>query len=316
MRTGMFRVKQSSDRTARGSGTGLNGPSGGLNRPKGGLDRPDAALNRAHMRRAAAAALAIMLAGCSSPEDIAQDAGVAQTATATATASATPSGPVSFEDNSDQNGRIREFAYKWPAAVSAIPALAGQFTVERDKALLEQKSEWEGVLSDPDMADCMGCANLSSSKEWKVVATLPRYLSLSADMYFYSGGAHGNSAFDALVWDREAGKAIAPRAMFRSDAALQEALGAAWCKALLAERIERVGEEYAVDDIFPCPPIADLTLLLGSSNKQTFNRIGLIAATYVAGSYAEGPYEVTLPVSPALLAAVKPKYKSAFAQAK
>jgi hypothetical protein len=57
-------------------------------------------------------------------------------------------------------------------------------------------------------------------------------------------------------------------------------------------------------------------VLLGSSDKQRFNRIGLIAAPYVAGSYAEGPYEITLPVTPAVLAAVKPEYKAAFATPK
>jgi hypothetical protein len=77
-----------------------------------------------------------------------------------------------------------------------------------------------------------------------------------------------------------------------------------------------MGEDFTDDGFFPCPPITDLTVLLGSSNKQTFNRIGLIAAPYVAGSYAEGPYEVTLPVTPAVLAAVKPEYKAAFALGK
>jgi hypothetical protein len=252
---------------------------------------------------------------------MAEAAGVADKVSASASATATattagPSAPAAFEDNAENNGRTREFAYKWPAAVSAIPALTQQLTNERDKAVLAQKGEWEGMLSYPDMADCMTCSNLAFSKDWKVVTDLPGYLSLSADMYFYSGGAHGGSDYDALVWDREAGKSLAPEAMFRSPAALQEALGAAWCKALLAERTERVGADYAVDDIFPCPPIADLTLLLGSSNKQAFNRIGLIAAPYVAGSYAEGAYEATLPVTPAVLAAVKPEYKSAFALTK
>jgi hypothetical protein len=135
-------------------------------------------------------------------------------------------------------------------------------------------------------------------------------------MYFYTGGAHGNSGFDALVWDREAGAALAPEALFRSEAALQDALGGAWCKALNAEKRKRMGGDFSEDSFFPCPPIADLTVLLGSSDKQRFNRIGLIAAPYVAGSYAEGPYEITLPVSPAVLAAVKPEYKAAFASPK
>ena len=58
--------------------------------------------------------------------------------------------------------------------------------------------------------------------------------------------------------------------------------------------------------------LKELTLLLGSSNRQASNRIGLIADQYAAGSYAEGPCEVTLPVTPAAIAAVKPVYHAAF----
>ncbi len=146
-----------------------------------------------------------------------------------------------------------------------------------------------------------------------MVADLPRFLSLSASFYEYSGGAHGNGAFEGLVWDRKAKAAFDPKTMFRSQAALQDALGAAWCKALKAERTKRLGADYSDDGIFACPPISDLTVLVGSSNKRSFDRIGLIAAPYVAGSYAEGSYEMTFPVTPKVLAAVKPEYKAAFA---
>jgi hypothetical protein len=67
------------------------------------------------------------------------------------------------------------------------------------------------------------------------------------------------------------------------------------------------------DSFDDCLAPSDVTVLLGSSNKQQFNRIGLIADPYAAGPYAEGSYEVTLPVTPALLKAVKPEYRAAFA---
>lgn len=262
------------------------------------------------------AGLAAVLAGCSSPEE-GSKAGVA-TATATAsTATATATGgPVAFADNSTKGAAVREFAYSWPAEISAVPTLTQRFTAERDKLLAEQKSEWEQSLVEFAADDCGGCVNRSFEKTWEVVTDTPRFLSLSAKFYVYSGGAHGNTAYDALLWDREAKAAMDPKALFRSQAALQEALGDAWCKDLKAERMKRLGESYSEDGIFTCPPIADLTLLPGSSNKQGFNRIGLLAAPYVAGSYAEGTYEVTLPVTPAVLAAVKPEYTSAFALAK
>ena len=273
----------------------------------------------------------VLLAGCSSPEDMAEGAGIAAKAStgaeagaATASASATSSDTASatgadgaeFEDNADKNGGSREFAYKWPAVVSAIPALAQRFSTERGTALAEQKAEWEDAIKEFAGQDCVSCTSRGYSKEWKVVADLPRYLSLSADVYLYSGGAHGNSAFDALVWDRETGAAIDPKVMFRWEEDMQAALHRPWCTALKAERTRRLGADYAEDETFGCPDIAQLTVLMGSSNKKTFDRIGLIAAPYVAGSYAEGPYEVTLPVTPAVLAAIKPEYRAAFTQAK
>jgi hypothetical protein len=313
MLTAMFHMKHQASAGKRGS-------SRGLDASKPARDRARRRLNPA----CAGLALTALLAACSSPEEIAQETGVAKaTATAfaskgaaTATATAADAEGVGFEDNAEQDGGTREFSYNWPAAASAIPALKERLTQERDAALRQQKTEWQSTLTDMAGEDCAGCKSLSFQKNWAVVADLPRFLSLSADMYFYTGGAHGSSGFEALVWDREAAAALAPKAMFRSEAALQDALGAGWCKALNAEKQERMGADFSDDGIFPCPPIADLTVLVGSSDKRAFNHIGLIAAPYVAGSYAEGPYEVTLPVTAKVLAAVKPEYKPAFALAK
>ena len=223
-------------------------------------------------------------------------------------------------DHEGTGDTTRDFVYRWPAAVSAIPALAAKLAAERDQLRAEQKAEWDVSLKEYAGQDCGGCMIRDFQKTWKVVTNLPRFLSLSVDVYEYSGGAHGYFYTDALLWDRQARAAIMPEDLFRSPAALQDALGAEWCRALKAERIKRMGAETSQmiedDGIFPCPPIADLAVLLGSSNRRRFNRIGLIAAPYVAGSYAEGQYEVTLPVTAKVLAAVKPEYAAAFAQAK
>lgn len=270
----------------------------------GGLGRSGAGL---------ALVIGLLLAACSSPEEV-----MAQAGGAAAEQPGEPAKPetVAFEDNAEQDGGTRNFSYAWPAEVSAIPALAERFTAERDAALAEQKTDWQSSLAEFPGEDCVSCKSLDFAKDWQVVTNLPRFLSLSATISLYTGGAHGTSGFDALVWDREAGAALDPEAMFTSEAALQDVLGDAWCKALKAERIARMGADAGDDEFFPCPDISQLTLLLGSSDRKAFNRIGLIAAPYVAGSYAEGPYEVTLPVTPAVLEAVKPEYRGAFALAK
>jgi hypothetical protein len=271
------------------------------------------------LRHCAAMALTLlMLAACSSPDDIA-----AQTAAGSPEQAATKPGaapalaePVAFSDVAYQGTAERDFTYGWPAEVSAVPALVERFTAERDTLLTEQKDEWTQSLREFGDSDCFACVNRSYDKTWAVVADLPRFLSLSASFHAYTGGAHGNGAYNALVWDRQAKAAFDPKAMFRSDQALQDALGAPWCTALRAERKQRMGEDFSDDGFFQCPPIADLTVLVGSSDKRAFNRIGLLAAPYVAGSYAEGTYEVTLPVTAKVLDAVKPEYREAFALAK
>ena len=53
-------------------------------------------------------------------------------------------------------------------------------------------------------------------------------------------------------------------------------------------------------------------MILGSSDRKRFNRIGLLVGPYAAGPYAEGSYDITLPVTPAVLKAVKPEFRAAF----
>ena len=67
------------------------------------------------------------------------------------------------------------------------------------------------------------------------------------------------------------------------------------------------------DDPFSdCIDPTDSTIILGSSNGKAFDRIGVLVAPYEAGPYAEGEYEVTLPVNDAVMAAVKPDYRATF----
>lgn len=304
MTTAMFHMEHEARPGKPGSGRGL-------------------ARSGAPLARAGAVLLGLMLAACSAPDESAakttatDTAAQAPAAPAAPTPPAPPAGKANFTDNAKRGEAVREFAYDWPGEVSAIPALAARLTAERDKLLAEQKADWEGSLKEFADSDCIGCVNRSFQKSWEVVADLPRFLSLSQAFHTYTGGAHGNSGSGALIWDREAGQALDPADFFTSAQAMQEVLGPRWCKGLAGARRRKMGGEGPVDDdIFPCPPIKDLTVLLGSRSKTAFDRIGLIADPYVAGSYAEGQYEVTIPVTPEVLALVKPEYRAAFVAAK
>ena len=104
-------------------------------------------------------------------------------------------------------------------------------------------------------------------------------------------------------------------ALFVSPASLEEALGDRFCEGLDRERARRRGAPVAEgsDEMFDkCPGIDELEVLVGSSNRRTFNRLTLYAGPYVAGPYAEGAYKVDLNVDRAVLDAVKPEFRTAF----
>ena len=252
-------------------------------------------------------------AACSSPDEMVREVGVEESGSGEAAQAEPTAEPEAFVDNSGEGVGERMFAYSWPAEVSAIPPLAERLAAERDRALAEQKSEYAAAQEEsPD--DCPGCGTRSSEVEWKVVADLPRFLSLSADISSYTGGAHGNYGTTALVWDREAEQRLKPVDFFRSPTALQGAISQRYCALLNEERERRRGAPVDPNDSYfgDCPGIEELSVLLGSSNGRTFDRIGFIADPYVAGSYAEGAYEVTLPVDTAVIDAVKPEFAKAF----
>ena len=262
--------------------------------------------------------LALSSAACSQSEDgvgpsrAFAEAGPVASASATASTGDAAQGS-NFEDDSSQGDAKREFAYSWPAAVGAVPGLVERFEDERDSALESQKSEWqEALASSPE--DCVSCRGRGFEKEWQVVADLPDWLSLSADLYAYTGGAHGNYTKTSLVWDREGERALEGVEFFNSAVELETALGAKLCDALDRERAERRGAPVVRDGEWStdCPGIVEATVLIGSSNGETFDRIGIYFGPYVAGSYAEGAYELNFPVTASVFDAVKPEFAEAF----
>ncbi|MHA6334389.1 DUF4163 domain-containing protein [Qipengyuania sp. CAU 1752] len=217
---------------------------------------------------------------------------------------------VAVEENSD----LYSFDYAYPEPAAAIPEL-------REHLDEEMKAARDRLIRSARMGRAEARENgfpynaFAEGTEWKVVADTPRFLSLSASQYSYTGGAHPNYGSSSLIWDRETDRLLQPLDLFTSPTALTNAIEGRYCEALDAERVKRRGEELdAVDNPFDaCPAVKKLTVLLGSSSGKRFDRIGLIADPYVVGPYAEGAYEITLPVTSAVLAAVRPAYRDAFA---
>ncbi|MDJ0278006.1 DUF4163 domain-containing protein [Sphingomonas sp. 2R-10] len=204
------------------------------------------------------------------------------------------------------------FEYTYPVQAARIPRLKAWLEAEKAK-----RHAWLARTAADARREAKAAGAPFRAYDmqtgWEVVADTPRFLSLSSASYSDTGGAHGNGSSGGLVWDKRAARRIAATSLFVSAAAFQSAVMTPWCRWMRAERTRRVGAD-AGDTIFgQCPPIKDVTVLPGSSNGRSFDRIGVIADQYVVGSYAEGPYEHTLPVTAAVLRAVKPEYRAAFA---
>lgn len=260
-----------------------------------------------------------VLAGCQ--DQVPADSAVSDTQPAAEpVASSEPTAALTATARSEKvENDLVSFEYLYPAAAAAIPALKAQFDAELDSRLHELTADARAARTDAQKEGYPFNA-YGYWTEWKAVTDLPGWLSLSADISTYMGGAHPNHGFDSLVWDKQAGKRLDPAAMFTDKAALSRAIKAPFCRALDAQRREKRGGDGklgGIEEFDGCiDPLENGTLILGSSNRKAFDRIGILVAPYAAGPYAEGSYEVTLPVTAEVLAAVRPQYRSTFAIAR
>ena len=266
-----------------------------------------------------AAALVAACSGSSTDKPVQPQAsaetGAAQTATAAAIARpAAAAKAVAVHDGN----QLYDFEYTYPAQAAAIPMLAAWLNADlgAQKRDLTKNARLGQAEAKRDARDYYPFGH---STRWAVVTDLPGWLSLSAQRWEFTGGAHPNPWSEGLVWDKVAGKQLKGSDLFASPAALSAAIRRPFCAELDKQRAARRGEPLGADARDPfvscIDPLAS-TVILGSGDKAHFTRIGVLVDPYEAGPYAEGNYEVTLPVTAAVLRAAKPEYRSAFAAAR
>lgn len=269
------------------------------------------------LRLVTLAFVAASVAACADGDPMAGDAtaqagadAAAEGGTEAAEESADAKGAVAVSEDND----VYSFEYAFPAEAGDIPRLRALLL-----ARMKQVREAHIAMAIDARADADSAGYpfnpYGSKTDWKIVADLPDWLSLSADYWEFTGGAHGNSAFGTLLWDKRAGIARDPLSLFTSAAALQGATQTEFCDLLDKQRAQKRGEPVVREQgnwMNECIGLDAVTVILGSSNRRTFDRVGFLVPPYNAGPYAEGSYEVTLPVGKAIMAAVKPEFRSAF----
>ena len=148
---------------------------------------------------------------------------------------------------------------------------------------------------------------------WKISAQSSRFLSLYAEEDDFQGGAHPNSTFQALLWDKSANDLINTGKIFATGADLSN-VDTFVCKQIEAERSKRAGQPVSqANDGLECPKIADSRLILIPSTVT--GKIGAVDALFAPSEvapYAEGPYEVRIPQQQ-LQGLIAPEFADQFA---
>jgi hypothetical protein len=257
---------------------------------------------------------ALLLAGCSDDEPTKADRVTA------ASVPGAPSGAAADEaakgapaSNVTEKTDLIEFDYAYPQEAAQIAELAKALdgdratkrealvaAAERDKAAAE-KGEF------PYRAH-------SHRQIWQRVTNTPRFLSLSAEIETYAGGAHGMQTFDTLIWDRNRRKQMKPLDLFQSSEAFDAAIREPFCAAIKrAKAAKGIVADEAPDSVFAkCPPASAQTVWLGSSDGRYLDRMTIAIAPYEIGPYAEGSYKINVPVTGALVRVVKDDYARDF----
>jgi hypothetical protein len=290
-------------------------------RDRGGKGVPShRSSNPIRLIKLSAAVLPLALAACSSGGEGGNAAANATSADAAAPVTeATPAPVPSPEPAATSVARaektdLLDFAYSYPAAAAAVPQVAALLDKRaadaKAGALKEARDDRSAAAKD----DFPFHAHLYHA-DWTAAGDTPRFLSLVGEIGTYTGGAHGMTVYQPLLWDKTAGKEVDPAYLYTSAAAAEAALRTRFCDALDRERAKKRGEPVKRSDqpFDDCIDPMKETLVPTASGQRAVDGLTVYVAPYDAGPYAEGSYEIPLPVDAALLKAVKPEYRGAFA---
>ncbi len=214
---------------------------------------------------------------------------------------------------SEKTGLL-EFAYAYPAQAAAVPELVARFDKQRT---VTKADALKMAQDDSKAAKEAGFPFNPHSLEtrWTVTADTPRFLALESESYVFTGGAHGMTGYDAILWDKARKRETSFDAVMTSEPAFAAAIKARFCTALNKARAEKRGAPVVEgdDDFTKCIDPMKQLLVPTSKSGKLIEAVTVVIGPYDAGPYAEGSYDIVLPVDAAMHKAIKTEYQDAFA---
>ena len=130
---------------------------------------------------------------------------------------------------------------------------------------------------------------------WSITAVTPHLISLRGNWFADTGGAHPNHGSEVKLWDRDHGQFILPAELFKPDADFADQ-DKRLCAAVTKAKQARMGPNPP--GRWSCPEWADAHfVLIPSSQPYRIGGLMFLFDPYVIGAYAEGDYEVLIPLA-------------------
>jgi len=207
---------------------------------------------------------------------------------------------------------LLDFTVEWPSEAAAVSKLDLRLYDEAKRNL---------ARAQDDAQDDQAAAKEQKrdfhqhffSMKWQTAGNSSRLLSLRNQLGTFAGGAHPNTNYGALLWDRRASKEIGVGALFLHADTFSALMRIRYCAALNAERAKRRRGEKFGGEFDKCPQFSELAIApLDRNRNGRFDTIAFVASPYVAGPYVEGEYEISLPVTSHLIRGIRPEFRDSF----
>ena len=241
------------------------------------------------------AALAAGLSACNRDREPAPGEAPAAPGQAAAVTPADAAAPMGFEEKT----AYADVRLTLPDAIKPQTDLHARLYAEQVRQLRQFVEGAQGELTEAG-------ADTDRPKYEKTVTVTAAHetgklISFKQVDFDYSGGAHPNTLTSGILWDKALKRRIGLADLFRRNADLT-ALDQALCTAINAAKRARVPDSAAITlggrPGSACPRAADTAFVLapGTVNGKAAGLVFFIGA-YQVGPYAEGGYEIALPVS-------------------
>ena len=239
------------------------------------------------------AAVALTLSACDRRE---REAAPDAAAPAPGEAAVTPAegaAPMTYESEN----RFAQVELELPDAVRAQPDLHARLYAE---AVRELRTFSEGAQADrTEYEGDMDLPPYAKHIDYVAAGETGKLISLQRNSSEYTGGAHPNPAYGAVIWDKALKRFVQPAQLFRRGADLSS-LDQALCDAVNAARRGRNAdaEPIGLNETrggWSCPRAGSTPFVLApSTTPGKAGGLIFLIGPYQVGPYAEGGYEIAV----------------------